>query len=97
MSSDNCENCNEHSGMESRQKLLIWMLGILIAVLVTVGGAQINMMMAIGSDVAVIQSRLTDLDYRYASSERMRVIEQDVAALKMICRQAPSGVAEIRP
>lgn len=84
---DNCGGtCPEHSGMKGGQKLIIWLVGLLIALLISVGGAQLNMLTSLSSDMAVVQTKLAELDYRYASSERMRLMEQEIATLKVLCR-----------
>lgn len=42
---ENCETCHEHSGVQQRVKNLSWMMGILIALIIGMGGAQIRMLM----------------------------------------------------
>lgn len=86
MSEQDCGTCNEHSGMESRQKLTTWLLGILIAMLLGVGGAQINMMLALRSDVSVVQTKLEELDHRYASSDQLQRVERELAELRYLVR-----------
>lgn len=85
MNEVSCDECQEHSGMESRQTLLLWLTGILIAALITVGGAQITMLMTLREDVAVVQTQLSGMDDRFATEKRMSHVEQDVAVLKIVC------------
>lgn len=85
MSEHECETCNDHSGMESRQTLVTWLIGILITMLIGIGGAQITMLQNLRSDVAVVQTRLAGMDNQYATGSRMSQVEQDVAVLKIVC------------
>jgi len=84
--SEHCDTCNEHSGMKSSNKLLIWLLAILI----TIGLAQVKMMFDLNGTVTAFAYRIQNADMARAE------IKSEIMALKQrvdrIEYQAHAGV-----
>lgn len=87
MEHERCDTCQDHSGMVSRNTLLIWMLGILIVI----GGTQTTLLMNVKEQIAGFayrftvaeQSRqelkveLTELKRRVSQLERFEIINKE--------------------
>lgn len=78
---EDCDNCSQHSGMEGRYTLILWLLGILIAVLVTVGG-----FLAVA--VSDIRTQISTVPYQYEQLvERNRETKEEIKDVKTRLQQ----------
>ena len=83
--------CIEHSGVKGQQKTVIWLLGILIALLVTVGSFLCVTTSSIQNQVAVIPIQLKQLADRDGELKsdireidtRLKVVEEKCVQIKI--------------
>ena len=78
-----CDTCTEHSGVESRQRTIIWLLGLLIAIMVSSTGYNTITMNNIDKQVAIIPIQLKYLtDNDEALKESFKSLEVRVKLLE---------------
>jgi uncharacterized protein HemX len=74
--------CQAHSGMESTQRLTLWLLGILIALILTVGGSMAVSINSIDKQVAVVPIQL-----QYIADNQKKFKEETQTSIEKIdCR-----------
>lgn len=80
--------CVAHSGNEARAKLMLWLMGILIALMISTGGSMIVMMLGVKTDIAVLTTNqvVTSVKFQAAETERMQLKNEMDQLLKRLDR-----------
>ncbi|MGE5490082.1 MAG: hypothetical protein ACM31P_02220 [Actinomycetota bacterium] len=71
------EACTAHSGMESRSKTILWLLGIIIPLIIVIGGGQFAILLDMKQQIGGFTYRFTAADESdKALREKMSILEQ---------------------
>ena len=71
------EQCTAHSGMETKNRTILWLLGILIALMITIGGAQFAILLDVKAQIAGYSYRMAASDEAdKGMKDRLQLLEQ---------------------
>lgn len=71
-----CGICPEHSGIESRNTVIVWMLGILITLIVVLGGY-------LAAAISDIRTQISTVPLQYQQqAERNREMKEELKEIK---------------
>lgn len=76
MTEEGCGVCQEHSGIESRNTVIVWMLGILITLIVVLGGY-------LAAAISDIRTQISTVPLQYQQqAERNRELKDELKEIK---------------
>jgi hypothetical protein len=88
MPDEGCGTCAEHSGIKSRNSLIVWLLGILISLIVVLGTALYNSLSEIKTTVGTVAYRFkVGEDFDAKMETRINQLESRMRELELASRE----------